>query len=90
MPLPLKSEQYTALPNFFKMLTLVAFKMFQEENVECPVIEVGIGGRTDATNVLTTPVTCGIATLDYDHMLVLGDTIEEIAFEKAGIFKVRQ
>ncbi len=51
------------------------------------VIEVGVGGRTDATNVVK-PAVCGISSLGYDHCNVLGDTLSQIAFEKAGIFKV--
>jgi len=65
----------------------MAFKVFYEENVDCPVIEVGIGGRTDCTNVLEFPAACGITSLGYDHMDVLGNTLSEIAFEKTGIFK---
>jgi len=73
--------------NYFRFLTVMAFLVFQEENVECAVVEVGIGGRTDATNVMDFTVACGIATIDYDHMNVLGNTLAEIAFEKTGIFK---
>lgn len=51
------------------------------------VIEVGLGGRTDATNVVQ-PDACGISSLGYDHQAVLGDTLTEIAYEKAGIMKV--
>jgi folylpolyglutamate synthase/dihydropteroate synthase len=51
-------------------------------------VEVGVGGRTDATNVVH-PDACGISSLGYDHQKVLGDTLTEIAYEKAGIFKVR-
>jgi folylpolyglutamate synthase/dihydropteroate synthase len=52
------------------------------------VVEVGVGGRTDATNVVH-PTVCGISSLGYDHQKVLGDTLTEIAYEKAGIFKAR-
>jgi len=55
--------------------------------VDCCVIEVGIGGRTDCTNVLTKPRACGITILDYDHQDILGDTLKEIASHKAGIMK---
>lgn len=75
------------LPPFFRFLTLMGFKAFIEEGVDVAIIEVGLGGRTDATNCLSKPAATGITSLGYDHMEVLGDTIEEIAFEKAGILK---
>ena len=56
--------------------------------VDCPVFEVGIGGLNDCTNVLTNTPVCGITLLDYDHTTLLGETIEEIAYHKAGIMKV--
>jgi dihydrofolate synthase/folylpolyglutamate synthase len=56
--------------------------------VDVALMEVGVGGRTDATNVVF-PDACGITSLGYDHQAVLGDSLTEIAFEKAGIFKVR-
>lgn len=52
------------------------------------VIEVGVGGRTDATNVIEEPIVTAVTSLGYDHMDVLGDTLADIAFEKSGIFKV--
>lgn len=61
--------------------------MFTEEKVDVAILEVGLGGRLDATNVVKSPVTCGIASLGFDHMELLGDTLEKIAWEKAGIFK---
>ena len=51
------------------------------------VLEVGLGGRLDATNVLKQPVVCGVTSLGMDHVEVLGDTLAKIAYEKAGIFK---
>jgi folylpolyglutamate synthase len=66
----------------------MAFQAFISEKVDVAVIEVGIGGRTDATNVSEGPVVCGITSLGYDHMEVLGNSLTEIAFEKAGILKV--
>ena len=51
------------------------------------VLEVGVGGRGDCTNVFAEPKVAGVALLDYDHQSVLGETIEEIAWQKAGIFK---
>jgi len=82
-----RSSEFPSMPVYFRFLTVMAFKVFQEENVDCPVIEVGIGGRTDCTNVLDFPAACGITSLGYDHMDVLGNTLSEIAFEKTGIFK---
>lgn len=70
----------------FELLTAAAFCTFRAERVDWAVIEVGIGGRLDATNVIL-PEVCVITTVDYDHMDLLGDTLEQIAFEKAGIIK---
>lgn len=71
---------------YFELLTAAAFCAFRTEQVDWAVIEVGIGGRLDATNVIL-PEVCVITTVDYDHMDLLGDTLEQIAFEKAGIVK---
>eukprot|EP00005_Dracoamoeba_jomungandri_P007395 CAMPEP_0174266844 /NCGR_PEP_ID=MMETSP0439-20130205/31636_1 /TAXON_ID=0 /ORGANISM="Stereomyxa ramosa, Strain Chinc5" /LENGTH=248 /DNA_ID=CAMNT_0015354051 /DNA_START=90 /DNA_END=833 /DNA_ORIENTATION=- len=76
-----------ALPSFFRFLTVMAFKIFFEEKVSVAIMEVGVGGRTDATNVIEKPCVTAITPLGYDHCAVLGDTIEEIAYEKAGIYK---
>lgn len=75
------------MPGWFRFLTLLAFKIFQEENVDAAIIECGVGGRTDSTNVLTSTTVTGISLLDYDHTDVLGSTLSEIATHKAGIFK---
>ncbi|KYR01519.1 tetrahydrofolylpolyglutamate synthase [Tieghemostelium lacteum] len=72
---------------FFRFLTVMALKVFQEEGVNCTVLEVGIGGRVDSTNIIPQPVVTGISSLGYDHMNVLGNTLAEIASEKAGIMK---
>lgn len=82
-----KTAEYPDMPSYFRFLTLLAFQVFAEEQVDVAVIETGVGGRTDATNVLPRPVACAVTALGYDHMNVLGDTLGEIAFEKAGIFK---
>ncbi len=71
---------------FFEVTTAVAFKHFADERVDIAVIETGLGGRLDSTNIIS-PAVSVITTVSYDHMDVLGDTIEEIAFEKAGIIK---
>ncbi len=70
----------------FEFLTVLSFHVFRQEKVEISVIEVGLGGRLDATNVVTPEVSI-ITALGYDHMNILGDTIEEITREKAGIIK---
>lgn len=60
---------------------------FLAEEVDVAILEVGLGGRLDATNVIRAPFACGITPLGYDHMAVLGHTLPEIAGEKAGILK---
>ncbi|CAM9364951.1 unnamed protein product [Phaeothamnion confervicola] len=74
-------------PNFFRLVTLVGLWAFHREEVDVVVLEVGMGGRYDATNVVPAPVACGVCTLDLDHTQVLGDTLAKIAWEKGGIFK---
>ena len=73
-------------PTFFEVVTAVCFKFFAEQAVDIAVIEVGLGGRLDSTNVIR-PEACVITSIDFDHMKLLGNTLEEIAREKAGIFK---
>ena len=73
-------------PTTFELYTLLAFLYFREAGCEYAVIEVGIGGRLDATNVIT-PLASVITPLDLEHTDVLGDTLEKIAMEKAGIIK---
>ncbi len=62
-------------------------QIFLREKVDVAVLEVGLGGRLDATNVVREPYVCGISSLGYDHMEILGHTLPEIAGEKAGILK---
>jgi dihydrofolate synthase/folylpolyglutamate synthase len=73
--------------SFFEVTTAAAFLAFSRTPADACVIEVGLGGRLDATNVIANPVVTGIAQLGIDHQHFLGDTIEEIAGEKAGIAK---
>lgn len=73
-------------PTEFEVATLLAFQYFAEEKVDVAVIEVGMGGRFDSTNVVD-PVVCGITHIALDHREYLGDTISAIAAEKAGIIK---
>ncbi|XP_058081184.1 folylpolyglutamate synthase-like isoform X2 [Magnolia sinica] len=76
------------MPPLFQFLTLLAFKIFISEKVDVAILEVGLGGRLDSTNVVKEPVVCGITSLGMDHMEILGDTLGKIASEKAGIFKI--
>lgn len=73
-------------PTFFEVMTALAFLYYAEKKVEIAVIEAGMGGRLDSTNVLR-PEACAITSISYDHMAQLGATLEKIAEEKAGIFK---
>ncbi|MFA5962993.1 MAG: folylpolyglutamate synthase/dihydrofolate synthase family protein, partial [Sphingomonas sp.] len=73
--------------SFFEVTTAAAFLAFADTSADACIIEVGLGGRLDATNVIPRPLVTGIAQLDVDHQSFLGDTIEEIAGEKAGIAK---
>ncbi|KAJ7546617.1 hypothetical protein O6H91_08G047100 [Diphasiastrum complanatum] len=75
------------MPRFFRFLTLMALRMFSAENVDVVILEVGLGGRYDATNVVKAPAVCGITSLGFDHTDVLGHTLSEIASAKAGILK---
>jgi dihydrofolate synthase/folylpolyglutamate synthase len=74
-------------PSFFEATTAAAFLAFARNPTDACIVEVGLGGRLDATNVLPTPAACGIAQLGIDHQFFLGDRIEGIAAEKAGIAK---
>ena len=80
------AEAHDIGPSFFEATTAAAFLAFSRTPADACVIEVGLGGRLDATNVVT-PVVCGIAQLGIDHQSFLGDTLAEIAGEKAGIAK---
>ncbi|XP_070706502.1 folylpolyglutamate synthase, mitochondrial [Pempheris klunzingeri] len=75
------------MPAYFRFLTILAFHVFLQEKVDVAVIEVGIGGAYDCTNIIRRPWVCGISSLDIDHTQILGDTIEKIAWQKGGIFK---
>jgi dihydrofolate synthase / folylpolyglutamate synthase len=77
-----------AHPTFFEVTTAVAFELFRRAGVETAVLEVGLGGRLDATNVIE-PVATAITSIAYDHQQYLGSTLPEIAREKAGIVKPR-
>lgn len=76
-----------AKPGYFKYLTLLSFHSFLQEGCDSCVIEVGIGGEYDSTNIIENPIACGVSLLGIDHTYMLGDNIEEIAWNKGGIFK---
>ena len=75
-----------AAPTFFEATTALAFELFRRATVEVAVIEVGLGGRLDSTNVID-PVMTAITSIDFDHQQYLGSTLDAIAAEKAGIIK---
>ena len=83
-----REEEKTGLkPTLFEVETAISFLYFMEEKVDYALIEVGMGGRMDATNVIRHPELTVISSISYDHQAFLGDTLEEIAWQKAGIIK---
>src|SRR6516225_3572903 len=82
----LASGRLRAHPTYFECVTALAFEVFARERVEFAVVEVGLGGRLDATNLLT-PIVSVITRIDFDHENFLGHSLREIAGEKAGILK---
>ncbi|KAK0735071.1 Mur ligase [Lasiosphaeria miniovina] len=75
-------------PIYARYLTLLSYHVFLCEGVGAAVYETGIGGEFDATNIVERPVACGISSLGIDHVFALGDTVDKIAWHKAGIMKV--
>lgn len=73
-------------PTTFELMTLLAFMVFKDQKCDWVVLETGIGGRLDSTNCVT-PVASVITPIELEHTEILGDTLEKIAFEKAGIIK---
>jgi dihydrofolate synthase/folylpolyglutamate synthase len=82
----LEAGALDAPPTFFECATAIAFELFARAEVTVAVLEVGLGGRLDATNVVT-PIAAAITSIDLDHQAQLGSTIESIAREKAGVIK---
>jgi dihydrofolate synthase/folylpolyglutamate synthase len=74
-------------PTTFEIVTAIAFVYYNLEKVDYVVLEVGLGGRFDSTNIIDTSLASVITTLDYDHVEILGDTLGKIAYQKAGIIK---
>lgn len=73
--------------SFFETATLAAFIAFRDAGCDFGVLEVGLGGRLDATNVIETPLACAITSIGLDHVQILGNSLAAIAAEKAGILK---
>ncbi|TBH70673.1 bifunctional folylpolyglutamate synthase/dihydrofolate synthase [Aquirufa antheringensis] len=76
----------TVRPSFFEWTVIMAFTYFKEQQVDYAIIETGLGGRLDSTNIIS-PLACLITNISFDHQDLLGDTLEKIASEKAGIIK---
>ena len=76
------------MPGYFRFLTVLAFHAFLSENVDATILEVGVGGTYDSTNIVPRPVATGVTALGLDHVSVLGKTLKEIAWHKGGIYKV--
>ncbi len=74
-------------PSYFEIFLAIGFMYFKQKKCEWVVLEVGLGGRFDATNVIESPVVTAITTIDYDHTKLLGNTLKKIALDKAGIIK---
>lgn len=82
----LKTLPQDILPSFFEFTTIMAFEYFYQQKVDFAIIEVGLGGRLDSTNIIK-PLVAAITNVQLDHQNILGNTLEEIAAEKAGIIK---
>ncbi|MDE7206883.1 MAG: bifunctional folylpolyglutamate synthase/dihydrofolate synthase, partial [Lachnospiraceae bacterium] len=78
-------KDYT--PTYFERLFFMGLYLFAKAGIRITVLETGLGGRLDTTNVIKNPALCVITEIGIDHTLYLGDTIEQIAYEKAGIIK---
>ncbi|MBQ7386678.1 MAG: bifunctional folylpolyglutamate synthase/dihydrofolate synthase [Clostridia bacterium] len=81
------ADKMTDKPTEFELITAIAFEYFKRERCDVVVLEAGLGGRLDSTNIIDTPVLSIITGIALDHTALLGDTVEKIALEKAGIIK---
>lgn len=81
------AESMADAPTEFELVTAIAFEYFLRKKCDIVVLETGMGGRLDSTNIIENPVMSVICEIAFDHMAYLGDTIEKIAYEKAGIIK---
>lgn len=85
---PLEELDKKGLHNsYFEVLTAIMYIYFYEKKVDVAVVEVGLGGSLDSTNIIKSPIACVITTISKDHIQILGDSLEEIAQNKAGIIK---
>ncbi|MCJ1419567.1 folylpolyglutamate synthase [Xylographa parallela] len=84
----LKNENEGIGASEFELLTATAFEIFAQEKIKIGVVEVGLGGRLDATNIIKDPLVTVITKIGKDHEVLLGSTLSEIAYQKAGILKV--
>ena len=84
----LASQEYeNDMPAYFKFLTVLSFHIYLHEKVDVVILEVGIGGELDSTNIVPNTKTVGITSLGLEHTQLLGNSLEEIAWQKAGIIK---
>ncbi|MEW8973955.1 MAG: folylpolyglutamate synthase/dihydrofolate synthase family protein [Tissierellaceae bacterium] len=74
-------------PTTFEIITAIAFVYYSQENPDYVILEVGLGGRFDSTNIIRSSIASVITTIDFDHIKELGDTLDKIAYQKAGIIK---
>lgn len=82
-----KCNENSIFPTEFEVVTAAAFLYFKQKNCDIVILEVGLGGKYDATNIIATPECSVITSISFDHVGILGDTLEKIAGEKAGIIK---
>lgn len=81
------ADKMSDRPTEFELISAVGFEIFRRKKVDIVVLEVGLGGRFDSTNVIEKPLASVITGIAFDHMQILGDTLSKIAWEKAGIIK---
>ncbi len=84
----IKSEELSITPSFFEGVTIAAFLAFSQVPADLLILETGMGGMFDATNIIENPILTIITSISFDHMQYLGNTLEEIAVQKAGIIKL--
>ncbi|GAA6005073.1 tetrahydrofolate synthase [Rhodotorula paludigena] len=84
---PPSGDEMAEKPAYFRYLTIMAMHVFLQEKVDATILEVGIGGTYDSTNIVPKPITTGVTALGIDHIWVLGKTLPEIAHQKGGIYK---
>lgn len=81
------AEKMNDKPTVFEVVTAIGFEYFYEQKCDVVVLEVGMGGRLDATNIIKNPLLCVIMNIGLEHTEILGKTLSKIAYEKAGIIK---